>query len=159
MTTLAMEGTLELELSPRPLALAGHFHLAADTAERPARWTLLLLIAGIVLVLPGALVLAGSILEQFLRIAWLYDIAMAMPAIIPALSLFVGAPLALLLNILPIVPLALVRQDGKISAGLTVTPNLVQLLLIVVALGVAGVFFGHLVADGLACFRGIKSAC
>jgi hypothetical protein len=157
---LTVEGMLEIELQPRPLMLAGQFHLAAADPGR-ARVRIAPLVVSAVLVAPAAFGLIAGVLRAQAGVAAPFDLISGTPALsaIIAASLFVGAPLAVLMNLLPILRFSLQRQDGKLSTTVALKPNLLQLAVLVVAVGVAGVFFGHLVADELACLRGIKSAC
>jgi len=63
------------------------------------------------------------------------------------------------LNLIPILHLTFRHQSDKVAASVTVEPTVWQLLILGVAFLIAALFFGHLVADGVACFHGVKSAC
>jgi hypothetical protein len=161
---LSLVGHLDLEGHLRPLSLAGQFRIgtnAADITEKRKRFQVVALIVGALLVMPGALALMIGLSRYPLGLPYLYDAAFASSAfvLLASASLFLGTPLALLLNILAILRVSLTQQPDGISTSVSLEPTLVHLLVMGVALLVAAVFFGHLVADGLACFYGIKSAC
>lgn len=160
----SLVGHLELEAHLRPLSFAGQFRIVTNTAnlaERQQRLQLVAVIVGALLVLPGALGLLFGASKFILGIPFLYDAAFASSIFVTfaAFSLFLGTPLALLLNFLVILHLSINRQPDGLSTSLTVEPTLVHLLVLGFALLVAAAFFGHLAADSLACFRGVKSAC
>lgn len=156
----AFVGELELELQPRSRSLAGQFRLAAPEGEiRPLHATPL--VAGALLIAPASITLLAGVLRAQLGIPSLFDTISRNPALslIVAGSLFLGAPIAALLSILPIMHWSLTHADGKIATALVFKPTLVHLIIGGFALLVAGVFFGHLIADEFACWRGIASAC
>jgi hypothetical protein len=160
----SLVGHLELEAHFRPLSFAGQFRIGtseANIAEQQKRLRSVAMIIGALLVLPGALALLFGMLKYPFGLAYLYDAAFSSSFFVTlaTASLFLGTPLALLLNILAILRLSLIRQPDGISTSVTLEPTLWHLLVLGVAFLVAAAFFGHLVADGFACFRGVKSAC
>lgn len=161
---LSLVGHLDLEGHLRPLSLAGRFRIettATDITETRKRFQFVAMMIGVLLVLPGALALLIGLSRYPLGLPNLYDVAFASSAfvLLATASLFLGTPLALLLNILAILRLSFTRQPDGISTSVALEPTLVHLLVLGIAFLVAAAFFGHLVADGLACFYGGKSAC
>ncbi len=160
----SLVGHLELEAHLRPLSLAGQFRIGtseANIAQQQKRLQSVVMILGALLVLPGALALLFGLLKYPFGFAYLYDVAFASSTFIllATASLFLGTPLALLLNFLVILHLSFARQPAGLSTSVTLEPTLWHLLVLGVAFLVAAAFFGHLVADGLACLGGVKSAC
>jgi hypothetical protein len=156
----AFIGEVELELQPRPLLLAGQFRVGAPVGEAtPLRLRPLVISA--LLVAPALVTLVAGVLRAQLGLPYLFDALSHNPALslIVAASLFLGAPIAVILNVLPIMRWRLSRVDGKIATSLVLKPTLVHLLIGGLALLVVAVFFGHLIADEFACLRGITSAC
>ncbi len=160
----SLDGHLEVEAHLRPLWFAGHLKLethAVNAAEQQKRLESITLVVGILLVLPSVLALGFGALKYNLGLPYLYDAAFASSVFVTlaTASLFLGTPLALLLNLLAITRLRSTRQPSSISTSMTLKPTLGHLLILGVALLMAAAFFGHLIADGLACFYGRKSAC
>jgi hypothetical protein len=156
----AFVGEIELELQPRPLSLAGQFRLAAPEGEAsPLRLTPL--VAGALLVAPAMITLFAGVLRAQLGLPSLFDAISANPALslVVAASLFLGAPIAVILSVLPIMHWRMSRAEGKIATSLVFKPTFVHLVIGGIALLVVAVFFGHLFADEFACMRGITSAC
>jgi hypothetical protein len=156
----AFVGELALELQPRPLSLAAQFRITAPEGETsPLR--LPALAVGALLVAPAAIALLAAVLGAQLGFPSISDAIGQNPglALIVKASLFVGAPLAVVLCLLPIMHWSLSRAEGKIATSLVFKPTFVHLVIGGIALLVVTVFFGHLVADEFACWRGITSAC
>jgi hypothetical protein len=153
-------GELELELQPRPLSLAGQFRLAAPEGET-LTLPLTPLVAGALLVAPAMITLIAGVLRAQLGLPSLFDAISQNPALslIVAVSLFLGAPVAVILSVLPIMHWSLSRAEGKIGTSLVFKPTFAHLVIGGIALLVVAVFFGHLIADEFACWRGITSAC
>jgi hypothetical protein len=74
-------------------------------------------------------------------------------------ALTLGPPLALLVVAASCIRVHVTRSDGNWSARAEAVFSPFELGVAFVALTVAGMFFGHLVADGLACSLGRVSAC
>jgi hypothetical protein len=160
----SFDGRLELEAHWRPPSLAGQFKLethSAQVAEPHQRLESILLIVGMILVLPSVLALGLGALKDSLGLAYPYDAAFASSrfVLLATGALFLGTPLALLLNMLAITRWHLMRQPSGLSTALTLKPTLGHLVVLGMAFLVAAAFFGHFVADGVACFYGVKSAC
>ena len=153
-------GEIDLELSPRPLAVAGQFRIAAPEGEN-APLHLTPLVVGAVLAAPAALALFAGVLRAQLGFPSVFDAISHNPllSLIVAASLFLGAPIAVLLSVLPIMHWSHSRAGGKIATSLVFQPTFVHLAIAGIALFVVAVFFGHLLADEVACIRGITTAC
>jgi hypothetical protein len=156
----AIVGELDLEFQPRPLSLAGQFRLAAPEGERSAL-SLTPLVAGALLVAPALVTLLAGVLRAQFGLPSLFDAISQNPSLslIVAASLFFGAPVAVILSVLPIIHWKLSRAEGKIATSLVLRPTLAHLVVGGIALLVVAVFFGHLAADEFACWRGVTSAC
>lgn len=157
-------GHLDLEARLHPLSLAGQFQIGANaskSAEPQNRLQILGLIIGAILVLPAALALGFGALKFNLGWPYWYDAAFSSSVfvVLASASLFLGTPLALLLNFLAILRMSLVRRDGRITTSVTLEPTLWHLVILGFAFNLSALFFGHLFVDALACFRGVKSAC
>ncbi len=145
----SLVGHLELEAHLRPLSLAGQFRIRTsetNIAEQAKRLQIVAMIVGAILVLPGALALLFGVLKYPLGLAYFYDAAFSSSVFVTfaTASLFLGTPLALLLNILAILRLSLTRQSDGIFTSVTLEPTLWHLLVLGVACLVAVAFFGHL---------------
>ena len=153
-------GELELELQPRPLSLAGQFRIAAPEGETSSL-RLPPLVAGALLVAPAMITLFAGVLRAQSGFASLFDAISQNPglSLIVAASLFLGAPIAVILSVVPMMHWRLGRTEGKIVTSLVFKPTFVHLVIGGVALLIVAVFFGHLIADEFACWRGITSAC
>lgn len=153
-------GELDLELSPRPLALAGQFRLAAPEGEN-ARLHVMPLVVGALLVAPATVLLFAGVLRAQLGFPPLFDVISQNPilSLIAATSLFLGAPVAVVLSLLPIMHWSLSRAGRKIATSLVFRPTFLHLVIAGIALFVVAVFIGHLIADEFACIRGIATAC
>lgn len=153
-------GEVDLELKPRPLSLAGQFRIAAPEGESSALrvWPL---VVGALLVTPAAIAMCAAVLRAQLGLPSAFDAISLNPtlSLIVTASLFLGAPLAVILCFLPMMQWHLSRGEGKVVTGLVFKPTLVHLVIGGVALLVVAVFFGHLIIDEFACWRGITSAC
>ncbi len=162
MSAFRLAGTLELDFQRHPLSLGGQFHLAGlDEPARPTGRRTVTLVASAALVLPAFVALAAGFLRAQLGYPALFDLVSSTPSLslLVVLSIFIGAPAAVLLILLPIVEFGLTRRSDGFSAKLALRPDPVQLVILLTAIAVVGVFFGHLIADQFACWRGVKSAC
>lgn len=153
-------GEVDLELQPRPLSLAGEFRIAAPEGESSSL-RLSPLVVGALLVAPAAAAMCAAVLGAQLGFPSAFDAISLNPALslVVTASLFLGAPIALILSVLPMMHWSLSRADGKIVTSLVFKPTFVHLVIGGVALLVVAVFFGHLIIDEFACWRGITSAC
>lgn len=129
---------------PRPSAVARH---AAG-------------ILGVVLVVPFvALVLAGLLRAAGLEApyAWISNTPVAILA--ASVSLFIGLPVAFVINLWPITRLGLHRAAGELEGVVALEVAPLQLSVVLVALVVGALFVAHLGADSYACLKGVRSAC
>jgi hypothetical protein len=72
---------------------------------------------------------------------------------------WLGPALAVALNILWMTQVRVARPAGGISADITLRLGVVRGLVLAVVLFLAVAFYGHLVADAIACSNGVGSAC
>ena len=75
------------------------------------------------------------------------------------LSLFVGIPVAIAINLWRITRLGMLRREGALEGLVAFEFAPLHLFVVGVAVLVAGLFLGHLAADSYACFNGVRSAC
>jgi hypothetical protein len=117
-------------------------------------------IAGAVMVAPFALLVGAAVLRA-IGLDAPYDWMSTAPAVIlaAAVSLFIGIPVALAINIWPITRLGLSRRAGELEGVVAVEIAPLQLGVVLVALVVGGLFAAHLAADSYACLNGVRSAC
>lgn len=128
--------------------------------QRPSMARTWIGLAGLVLIAPF-ISLVGAYLLRAVGAHGPYDsIAGSAPAILAAtLSLFIGFPIAFVLNVVPISRLAFRRHGGwlEVLAGVELAP--LHLVVVLTTLIVGGLFVGHLGADSYACWKGVRSAC
>jgi len=129
----------------------------ADQHPRRRRWLLLVAVA---LTLPFAVALALAGLSSAIPgfrtqgpIAWLTGGRHV------GLALAYGPPLALLILIFARVRMHFSRGAGRWSGRVEARLELWEVMTALLALAVAGIFFGHLAADAWACANGVRSAC
>ncbi len=158
--TLDKISRLDLELARSNGALVGNFRIGIEDAS-PSALPIRLGIAliGLLLTLPAALGIAGGFLKQFFGISSFYDSVTTWNHTLMTGSLFIGAPLALILGVLAVTRVGFTRAQDRIKTFLAVQASPLVLFTIAVALVVVALFWGHLVADAWACMRGITSAC
>ena len=70
-----------------------------------------------------------------------------------------GPALAVGLNIVWMTRLHVARSAGRISADATFRLGVGRVLVLALVLFLAAAFYGHLVADAIACANGVGSAC
>jgi hypothetical protein len=118
-------------------------------------------VAGLVLIAPFVLLLVATLVSQLTGIAGPYQLFATSPVAILAatVSLFIGLPIAFVLNAWPITRLGLRRQGGWFEGLLALEVAPLQLVVVILTLLVGGFFVGHLAVDSYACVRGVHSAC
>ena len=147
---------LSLSVSITLGALPGRWSRAKPSAA--ARYAAGVL--GVVLVVPFvALVLAGLLRAAGLEApyAWISSTPVAILA--ASVSLFIGLPVAFVINLWPITRLGLHRGVGELEGVVALEVAPLQLSVVLVALIVGGLFAGHLAADSYACLKGVRTAC
>ena len=124
---------------------------------RPRTWAGLL---GLVCIAPFVALLGASLLHG-IGISAPYDsVAGSSVAILAAtISLFVGIPVAIAINLWRITRLGVHRREGALEGLVAFEFAPLHLVVAVVALLVAALFIGHLAADSYACLKGVQSAC
>ncbi len=151
---------LDVELGRANGAIVGNFRIGVEDA-RGNGYAVRMVIAllGLLVTLPAALGLAAGFVKQVLGIATFYDSMSMWNQTLMKGSLFIGAPLALIAGVLAVTRVGFARAQDKLKTSLAVQVNPIVLLSIAVALAVVAIFYGHLLADGWACLRGIAKAC
>lgn len=117
-------------------------------------------ILGLVLVMPFvALVLAGFLRPTGLDAPYTWISSTPVAILAASVSLFIGLPVAFVINLWPITRLGLHRGAGELEGVAAIEVAPLQLSVVLVALIVGGLFAGHLAADSYACLKGVRSAC
>ena len=120
-------------------------------------WTALF---GLVLLLPFTALLVATSLHGVGVNAPFQWIGSSTPAIVAAaVSLFIGIPVALVVNLWRIVRLGIRRGQGELEGLLALEFAPLHLVVVLVAVVVGSLFVGHLAADSYACLNGVRSAC
>ncbi|MBI3740397.1 MAG: hypothetical protein HY257_01405 [Chloroflexi bacterium] len=109
--------------------------------------------------MPAVIGTIGGILKQFFGLPFLFDAVVSWNEPIAKASLFIGAPLALVANLLAVTRIGFQRAEGKISTFLALEASPLVLFVLGMAFIVVALFWGHLFADGLACIRVVRAAC
>lgn len=130
----------------------------ARSKPAPARtWTA---VVGLVLLLPFIALIAAGGLHTLGLESPMQAIGSSSVAIIAAsVSLFVGIPVAFVINLWRIVRVGLRREDGELEGLLALEFAPFHLVVVAAALVIAALFVGHLGADSYACWKGVRSAC
>lgn len=124
----------------------------------PARtWTAVL---GLVLLLPFIAIIAAGLLHRLGLESPMQWIGSSSAAIIAAsVSLFVGIPVAFVINLWRIVRVGLRHEEGELEGLLALEFAPLHLAVVTAALVIGALFVGHLAADSYACWKGVRSAC
>lgn len=88
---------------------------------------------------------------------WLAGSSIAILA--ATISLFIGIPIAIAINLWRIALLGLHRSAGAIEGLVALEFAPLHLLVVLMAVLIGGLFVGHLAADSYACLNGVRSAC
>jgi hypothetical protein len=151
---------LDIELGRVNGTIVGNFWIGIEAAPGNGYAVRMgIALIGILATLPAALGLAAGFTKQFLGIPAIYDSVQLWNETLMKGSLFVGAPLALVLGVLAIARVGLSRAQDTIKTFVAVEMNPLLLVSLALALGVVALFYGHLLVDGWACLRGITKAC
>jgi hypothetical protein len=143
--------------------------ITVTVGELPAGWTkerrsmavrTAIGVLGVILVAPFALAVAAAALRSA-GLTQPFDWVGSSPAAITAatISLVIGLPVAFLLNVWPITRAGLRRHAGELEGLLAFELAPLQLVVVIVAVLIGGLFVGHLAADAYACLKGVHSAC
>ena len=120
-------------------------------------WTALL---GLLLLLPFIALVGANALHAAGVQAPMQWIGSSSIAIIAAsVSLFVGIPVALVVNLLRILRIGLRRHHGEVEGLLALEFAPLHIAVAAAALVIGALFVGHLAADSYACLNGVRSAC
>jgi hypothetical protein len=117
-------------------------------------------IVGLVCIAPFIALLIASLLRIAgiaAPYAWISDSSVAILA--GTMSLFVGIPVAIVINLWRIARVGVHRASGALDGLVALEFAPLHLLVVMAALVVGGLFVGHLAADAYACWNGVRSAC
>ena len=147
----------------RPLRLTVTFTIGElpegwpQGAQRARLWSGLV---GLVLIAPFVVLLAASLLHNAgvdAPYSWFAGSSVAILA--GTISLFIGIPVAIAMNLWRITRLGWRSRAGAIDGLLALEIAPLHLFVLVVAVLVGGAFVAHLAADSYACLNGVRSAC
>jgi hypothetical protein len=117
-------------------------------------------ILGLACIAPFFVLLAATLLRGIgftEPYAWLSSSPAAILA--ATVSLFIGIPVAIAVNLWRIGRVGLRRRDGELEGLVAVEFAPLHLVVVLTALFIGGLFVGHLAADSYACLNGVRSAC
>jgi hypothetical protein len=127
-------------------------------AGRHARtWSALV---GLVLIAPFVLLLAASALHNLgfgAPYAWLSSSTFTILA--GTISLFIGIPVAIAMNLWRIARLGWRRHAGALDGLIALEFAPLHLAVVLIGLVAGGLFVGHLAPDSYACINGVRTAC
>ena len=117
-------------------------------------------IIGLVLLTPFIALAAAGLLRS-IGIGQPYEWLAGSPAAIIAatISLFIGIPVAITMNLWRIARVGLRRERGALDGLLALQFAPLHLVVVLAALAIGGAFVAHLAADSYACLKGVHSAC
>lgn len=124
-------------------------------AKRP--WPAIL---GLVLILPFATFISAGLLNSaglHAPMQWIGASSIAIIAV--TVSAFIGIPVAFVVNLLRITRIGLRRREGEVEGVIAMEFAPLDLVVILLAVVIGGLFLGHLAADSYACMNGVRSAC
>ena len=116
------------------------------------------------LVAPLIVAIAAGILQRSFGVNGLQNVLNALergrvPAAALRIWVLLGPALALALNALWMARLRVARPPGGMAADLTLRLGVLSVLVLALVLFLAAAFYGHLVADAIACSNSMRSAC
>jgi len=151
----------QVERAPARFTLTVTFGDLPDGWARPTNhartWAGL---AGLLLIAPFiALLIAAGLrgLGQGAPYAWIAGSPTAI--IVGTVSLFVGIPVAIAMNLWRITQLGLRRHAHALEGLVSLELAPLHLMVVALALVFGGLFVAHLAADSYACWNGVRSAC
>ena len=117
-------------------------------------------VVGLLLIAPFIALLTASVLHNVGVNApynWLSSSSAAIIA--GSISLFIGIPVAIAMNLWRITHLSWRRGPGSVNGLVALEVAPLHLIVVFAALVVGGAFVAHLAADSYACLNGVRSAC
>jgi hypothetical protein len=158
--------TLQVDARRRPFLLTlsvglGELPQGWDDAARVRSHSQWRGILGVALIAPFVLLVGATLGGRLAGAAAPYEMFAASPVAILAatVSLFIGLPVAFVLNAWTITRLGLRRVPDRMEGLVALELAPLQLAVVLVALALAVLFVGHLAADSYACLNGVRSAC
>jgi len=117
-------------------------------------------LVGLALIAPFVVLLAASQLHN-LGFGAPYEWFSASNVAILAgtITLFVGIPVAIAMNVWRITRLGVRRQAGALDGLIALEVAPLHLAVVALGLVVGGLFVAHLAVDSYACINGVRSAC
>lgn len=117
-------------------------------------------VLGVVCIAPFLALLTAGVLRRA-GIGAPYDLISGSPVTILAatLSLFVGIPVAIAVNLWRIARVGVHRGSGALDGLVALEIAPLHVVVVVTALLVGALFVGHLAADSYACWNGVRTAC
>ena len=126
--------------------------------QRPERtWAAII---GLLLLAPFIALLAAGLLRA-LGLTAPYELLASSPTAIiaAAISLFIGIPVAIAMNLWRITRVGLRRDARSLEGLLALEFAPLHLVVVLAALLIGGAFVAHLAIDSYACLTGVRSAC
>ena len=114
----------------------------------------LLCIAPFIILVVATLLRGIGVAEPY---AWIAGSSVAILA--ATLSLFIGLPVAIAVNLWRIARIGLHRDTGALEGLVALEFAPLHLAVVLAAVLMGGLFLGHLAADSYACLNGATSAC
>jgi len=146
------------------LAAGLRFSPAQAQAPEARRRTWIRAAVSLALVAPLIVAIAAGILERSYGVDGPQNVMVAlegsgMGAAALRVWVLLGPALAVGLNALWMTQLHVVRPGGGMAADLTLRLGVISVPVLALVLFLAVAFYGHLVADAVACSSGVRSAC
>lgn len=117
-------------------------------------------LVGLVLIAPFVLLLTASVLHNLgFSAPYSWFSASTVAILAGTISLFIGIPVAIAMNLWRITRLGLRRHGRELDGLIALEVAPLHLAVVVVGLVVGGLFVAHLAADSYACMNGVRSAC
>ena len=117
-------------------------------------------VTGLVLIAPFiALVGAGLLRSLGYGAAYGWIAGSSIAILAATVSLFIGIPVAVAMNLWRITHLGMRRETGGIEGLVALELAPLHLAVVGLAVVIGAMFVGHLAADSYACVNGVRSAC
>jgi len=117
-------------------------------------------IVGLICITPFVLLLAATLLRSVgLGAPYAWFSASPIAILAATVSLFIGIQVAIAINLWRITHVGFQRRSGAVEGLVALEFAPLHLIVVLAAVVVGGLFFGHLAADSYACLHGVRSAC
>lgn len=156
-----------ISLHARAERLPPRLTVAVTIGELPEGWprprgraTTWVGLVGLVCIAPFIVLLAATLLRAVGLAAPYQWLAGSSTAIVAAtISLFVGIPVAVVMNLWRIARVGVHRRTGALDGLIALEVAPLHLIVVLTAVAIGALFVGHLAADSYACLNGVRSAC